>query len=237
MDIILFIVWALIAFTPDMALAAPLTNAQTYGAAHTDAFRNGYPGMIMAKGSTDNIGYMLEANPTTGGLLVDIVGGSLTLSYDTNYGAVGANTLRTAAEVGNATGAAAFGAGTTTAQVLRVVLPTDQTAIPVTVTGATGGTYADSASYSYAGGNVLTSGWTEVIASTAATIHTLCLTDTSGQVMKIGTGASSSEAIVFLIAQGFSGCIPLTVPAATRVSVRAVTATASTGYLTLSGIQ
>ena len=42
------------------------------------------------------------------------------LGYDTNYGAVGANTLRTASQIGNATGAADFGAGATDAQTLRV---------------------------------------------------------------------------------------------------------------------
>jgi hypothetical protein len=45
---------------------------------------------------------------------------SATLSYDTNYGTVGANTLRTAAQIGNATGAADFNAGATGAQTLRV---------------------------------------------------------------------------------------------------------------------
>lgn len=114
------------------AQAAPLTNAQTYGAQHTDAFRNGYPGMIMVKGTTDNNSYMLEADPTTGALPVSISGSvPVTFPYDTNYGTVGSNTLRTAAQIGNATGASDFGAGTTSAQTLRVVLPTDQTAIPV----------------------------------------------------------------------------------------------------------
>lgn len=47
---------------------------------------------------------------------------------DYNYGAVSNNTLRTAAQLGNATGAAAFGAGATTAQVLRAVLASDQAA-------------------------------------------------------------------------------------------------------------
>jgi hypothetical protein len=68
---------------------------------------------------------------SSGRLLVDTSN-----TDDHNYGAVGANTLRTAAQIGNATGAANFGAGTTTAQTLRVVLPTDQTAIPVTQSGA-----------------------------------------------------------------------------------------------------
>lgn len=52
-------------------------------------------------------------------------------SVDTDYGTVGVDTLRTAAQIGNSTGAAAFGAGITNAQTLRVVLPTDQTAIPI----------------------------------------------------------------------------------------------------------
>lgn len=66
-----------------------------------------------------------------------VISGTVTtsLSNDTNYGTVGANTLRSAAQIGNATGSALFGAGTTTAQVLRVVLPTDQTSIPVTQSG------------------------------------------------------------------------------------------------------
>ena len=46
---------------------------------------------------------------------------SATLPYDTNWGVVGANTLRAAAEIGNATGAADFNAGATSAQTLRVV--------------------------------------------------------------------------------------------------------------------
>lgn len=47
------------------------------------------------------------------------------LSEDHNYGAVGASTLRTAAQIGNATGAADFGSGATTAQTLRVALASD----------------------------------------------------------------------------------------------------------------
>ena len=53
---------------------------------------------------------------STGALIVSAV-----LPYDTNYGTVGAETLRTAAQIGNATGAADFGAGATSAQTLRVV--------------------------------------------------------------------------------------------------------------------
>lgn len=46
---------------------------------------------------------------------------STTTNDDHNYGTVGATTLRTAAQIGNATGAADFNAGATGAQTLRVV--------------------------------------------------------------------------------------------------------------------
>lgn len=50
-----------------------------------------------------------------------VISGTVTsgTSNDTNYGTVGANTIRAAAQIGNATGAASFGAGATGAQTLR----------------------------------------------------------------------------------------------------------------------
>lgn len=54
---------------------------------------------------------------SAGRLLVDAV---ITFPYDTNYGTVDATTLRTAAQIGNATGAANFNYGTVGAQTLRV---------------------------------------------------------------------------------------------------------------------
>lgn len=97
-------------------------------------------------------------------------------------------------------------------------------------------TYSDSFNKDYSGGSVTTAAWVQLISSTAAAINLLCITDTSGQVMELGTGTAASETRVFLIAQGFSGCIPLRIAASTRVAIRAVTATASTGYLTISGM-
>jgi|GEM_PF-5650563 len=48
-----------------------------------------------------------------------VISGTVIANEDKNYGAVGANTLRTAAQIGNATGVANFGAGATGAQTLR----------------------------------------------------------------------------------------------------------------------
>lgn len=69
-------------------------------------------------------------------------------TVDTNFGTAGASTLRTASEIGNATGAADFNAGATSAQTLRTAsnLYLSGTAvsgtnpIPVTISSAVSGT-------------------------------------------------------------------------------------------------
>lgn len=103
------------------------------------------PGTVASKsslaGGQYNSGGVTLTNGQQSALQVDssgklLISGALTFSQDQDYGVVGASTLRTAAQIGNAAGAAAFGAGTTSAQVLRVVLPTDQSAIPALQSGA-----------------------------------------------------------------------------------------------------
>src|ERR1035437_8107480 len=69
------------------------------------------PGVTLTAGQQaslqlDSSGHLLVTNTNTD---------------DHNYGVVGSNTLRTAAQIGNATGAADFNAGATGAQTLRVV--------------------------------------------------------------------------------------------------------------------
>lgn len=51
---------------------------------------------------------------------INVNSSNLPAVVDTNYGVVGNSTLRTAAQIGNATGAADFGSGLTTLQTLRV---------------------------------------------------------------------------------------------------------------------
>jgi len=60
---------------------------------------------------------------------------TISIEEDKNYGVVGANTIRTAAQIGNATGAAEFGSGADSAQTLRVTLSTrsEAAATPVSV--------------------------------------------------------------------------------------------------------
>lgn len=56
----------------------------------------------------------------TSSITLSVTATNLPATVDTNYGTVGASTLRSAAQIGNATGAASFGAGATGAQTLRV---------------------------------------------------------------------------------------------------------------------
>lgn len=77
----------------------------------------------MLAGGIYNTSAPVLTNGQQAGLQVDASGRVLVAtsnSDDHNFGTVGATTLRTAAEIGNATGAASFNVGATGAQTLRV---------------------------------------------------------------------------------------------------------------------
>lgn len=133
MKIFSALILALMLVLSGVAFSIPLDSFSVFSTAHPNT-RPGQYVQLLARGTgTDNY-YVMEVNPTTGGFPVDIVAGSLTLSYDQNYGVVGASTLRTAAQIGNATGAAAFGTGNTSAQTLRVDIANDDI-VPVSQSG------------------------------------------------------------------------------------------------------
>lgn len=111
-----------------VAGAVPLQTYDTYVAAYPSQSRKGQFIQLLARGTGTNDMYVMEVDPTTGALPVSA---TITFNYDTNYGAVGADTLRTAAQIGNATGAADFNSGNYSAQTLRVVVAANQPAIPV----------------------------------------------------------------------------------------------------------
>ena len=69
----------------------------------------------------DSSGRLIIA-PSTSASIVTV--SNLPTTVDTNYGTVGTSTIRTASQIGNATGAASFGAGATGAQTLRVAANT-----------------------------------------------------------------------------------------------------------------
>lgn len=138
----------------------------------------------------------------------------------------------------------ARGAGTDAYYVMEVDPSTG--ALPVSLSGGisaidvhiTGGAYADSVRNVYSSTNVTASAWVQLIASTAAVINCVTVFDSSGQTLKLGTGGSGSETIALIVPPGgLGGCIPLHIAAGTRLSIRAISGTASTGELDITGLQ
>lgn len=101
-----------------------------------------------------------------------------------------------------------------------------------------GRAYADSVRYTYVTAPVTTAAWVQMIASTAAVINCLFIFDSSGQTLMLGTGAALSETIKLIITPGgLDGCVPLAIPAGTRVSLKALSATTGAiGEFDLTGL-
>lgn len=97
-------------------------------------------------------------------------------------------------------------------------------------------TYATSVYYSYGSGSVGTGAWVEIEPSFAANAVQICVTDTGGQVMQLGIGGSGSEQVMLLIARGWSTCIPQVIASGSRLSLKAVSGTASSGEFVLTSL-
>lgn len=365
------------------AHGAPLTDTGTFCAAHKDVCSRGPVALLTAKGTTDNVGYVLELDPTTGalpisgsitatnpsvgatgaavpasatfiagknggnliGFLVSSAGvlsvdgsavtqpisaaslplptGAATLTAqntgntsvanidtktpslgqaamaasspvviasnqssltvaasnlpttaDTNTGAAGASTLRTvlatrhetvstplAAQLSNGTNAVDYNSGAAGAATLRAVLATRHEAVatPLAAQLSNGSAAVDYgagisgtttmrvvpagrphttaivASNNYAGTSVTTSAYVQLISSTANAIQTVCISDSSGSILKLATGAAASEVDRIYLPAGGAGCYGINIPASTRISLEALDATASTGYFIFTG--
>jgi hypothetical protein len=86
----------------------------------------------------------------------------------------------------------------------------------------------------YSSVNVTTSAYTQLIASTTNTYQEIEIFDSSGQTLKIAFGGSGSEVDKFLVFPGGNGRIKRNIPSGTRISIKAVSATASVGEISLN---
>lgn len=88
--------------------------------------------------------------------------------------------------------------------------------------------------HSYASGNVTTSAYTTLIASTAVAAGSLEVCDTSTKLLKLAVGADGVE--VDFMTAGPSNCVVVRsyIAPGSRISIKAIDATASTGYNLLS---
>ncbi len=81
---------------------------------------------------------------------------------------------------------------------------------------------------------VTTLAYTQLIASTTATISQLYIFDSSGQTLVLALGAAASEVDKLYIIPGGNGLVPLNIPSGSRVSIKAVSADAIAGEISVS---
>lgn len=113
-----------------------------------------------------------------------------------------------------------------------VVIASDQTAISTAMSGKA---VANAPIYnSYVTTNVTTSAFVQLVASTTLAANMIEIFDSSGQAMIIGVGASGSEVVQLYTLPGGNGQTPLKIPAGSRVAIKALTASATSGYLIIN---
>lgn len=107
----------------------------------------------------------------------------------------------------------------------------------------TGGTFSigtsvvaaiDKARIAYSGTNVTTAAYVQLVASLAGATDEIEIFDSSGQTLVLATGAAASEVDKFYITPGGNGRMTFHIASGTRVSVKAVSATANSGELTVN---
>ena len=81
----------------------------------------------------------------------------------------------------------------------------------------------------YSSTNVTTGAFVQIIASTPFTATGLDIFDSSGQTLELAVGAPGSESIQFIIFPGGNGFVPIRIPKGSRVSLKALSATANSG--------
>lgn len=86
----------------------------------------------------------------------------------------------------------------------------------------------------YSSTNVTTAAYVELIASTTALTKKLQIFDSSGQTLYLALGAAASEVDKLIIVPGGNGDIQVSIPASTRISLKAISATANTGEIVVN---
>jgi hypothetical protein len=123
----------------------------------------------------------------------------------------------------------------TSANSVPVVIASDQSTVPVSVStfpSPSGRTKANAPVRNvYSSTNVTTGAYVQLVASTSAATNLVEVFDSSGQTMALAVGASSSEVQQFYIFPGGNGQVPLNIPSGSRVSIIAISATASVGEI------
>lgn len=101
----------------------------------------------------------------------------------------------------------------------------------VTVSPLLKGTYFRN---SYSSTNVTTSAYVEMISSLSVNASGIFIFDSSGQTLLLGVGSAGNEVVYTLVEPGGNGFVPLFIPKGSRVALKALSATASSGYFDIT---
>ncbi len=262
-------------------LAVPLSTIGTFCSTFPDECRRGTESLLAARGIGTNAYYVLEVDPTTGGIPVTAsvtipangaTGSAVPAQADyqglnnggTLIGAIGDSAGRTIVAGGGTAGTPAGGVLTVQGVTSMTALKVDGSATTQPVSGTVtasnfpatvdtnqgtpgastlrailaGRPIASSivASNAYASTNVTTGAYVQLIAATANAINNVCISNSSGSIIKVATGAGASEVDRIYLPAGGAGCYTaLNIPASTRISLEALDQTAATGYFLFTG--
>lgn len=89
----------------------------------------------------------------------------------------------------------------------------------------------------YSTTNVTTAAWVQLIASLNYDVTRVEIFDSSGQTLMLGLGASGSESNYFDITPGGNGMVDAKISKGSRISLRALSSTASSGEITINFYQ
>lgn len=112
----------------------------------------------------------------------------------------------------------------TSAASLPVVLASDQSALPITTAAKV---LANAPTVTTYATPITSSAYVTIVASTSLATTLVELFDSSGVALYFAVGAASSEVNQFVIYPGGNGQVPLAIPAGSRISYKAVSATAT----------
>lgn len=169
---------------------------------------------------TGNVTVSASALPT--GAATEATISSLNGKVANNYG-VATGAVRTASQIGNASGVADFGSGAASSQTLRVIPATDSP------NPRLGKSVVFTVRQSLASDSINTT-YDQITASTSATISKCSVFWPGDEPLWLATGASSSEVVLVYVPPGGMDDIPVSIASGTRLAWRSEASTYNTGY-------
>lgn len=112
-----------------------------------------------------------------------------------------------------------------------VVIASDQSTLNVTSVGRS---VRNRARIDYTSTSVTTLAYVQLLASTSGAVNEIEIFDSSGQTLVLATGGAGSESDQVYIFPGGNGRVPLAIATSTRVAIKAVSATASVGEISVN---